>query len=398
MPVAIGLGGPTARVLAAGPSGRLMLARAAMPFNAYLRGVSVLPGGGAWAVGTNLPAAAPTKGIIEHWNGSSWRLSPFTTPGGTGAASRLSGVVALSRSDAFAVGAVDPDGDTTETLIERWNGTSWKRMRSPNPGGIPGVSSLAAVAAASPSQAWAVGSYFICSFCDPAFKQTLIEHWNGHAWRQQRSPSPGSADSSLLGVTAVSAKDAWAVGSTIDSAGFDQTLIEHWNGTAWVRVRSPNPGGPNRSNVLYSVAAVSSSDIWAVGTAVQGLTTDTLIEHWNGSAWKQVRSAQGPAGSTGSFLYAVAVASASRAWAVGTYAKNGAEQTLIERWKGTSWARVVSTDPGGPLHTNLLSAVAVGSASSVWSAGFFDATGVPDRTLTEHWNGQAWSTVPSPSR
>jgi hypothetical protein len=398
-PVVVVQAAPIASALAAGANGHPMSVRRATPFNAYLRGVAALPGGGAWAVGTNAPAPpAVSKGIIEHWNGSSWRLSPFTIPGGTGAASSLSGVVALFRSDVFAVGAVDFGGDTTETLIERWSGTSWKRMRSPNPGGIPGFSSLNAVAAVSPSQAWAVGSYFICSFCDPAFHQTLIEHWNGQAWRQDRSPSPGSGDSTLLGVTAVSAKDAWAVGSTTDAAGFDQTLIEHWNGTAWTRVRSPNPAGSMRSNKLYSVAAVSSSDIWAVGTAAEGLTIDTLIEHWNGSTWKQVRSPQGPAGSTGSFLYAVAAPSASSAWAVGTYAKNGAEQTLIERWKGTSWARVVSTDPGGPLHTNLLSAVAVGSASSVWAAGFFDATGVPDRTLTERWNGQAWSTVPSISR
>jgi hypothetical protein len=398
MSAVVALGLAPAAIVDAAPIARAPSARTTSSFNAYLRGIAVLPGGGAWAVGTNLPATSASKGIIEHWNGSAWKRSPFTNPGGAGAATSLSGVVALSRSSALAVGAVNLDGVTTETVVESWNGTAWKRMPSPNPGGSPGVSSLAAVAAVSPSQAWAVGSYLTCSFCVPAFNQTLIEHWNGHVWRQQRSPSPGTADSSLLGVTAVSGKNAWAVGSTTDSAGFAQTLIEHWNGTAWTRVRSPNPGGPARSNILFGVAAVSSSDVWAVGTAVQGPTDDTLIEHWDGSAWKQVPSPQGPAGSTGSFLYAVAAASATRVWAVGTYARNGAEQTLIERWKGTSWARVAGTNPGGPLRTNLLSTVAVGSASSVWAAGFFDGAGVPDRTLTEHWNGQAWSTVPSISR
>ena len=39
-------------------------------------------------------------------------------------------------------------------------------------------------------------------------------------------------------VAAVTAKNAWAVGY----AG-QNTLIEHWNGTRWLRAASPNPPG-----------------------------------------------------------------------------------------------------------------------------------------------------------
>lgn len=361
------------------------------PFNAFFKGVAVVRGGGAWAVGTKIPAGpSPSTAFIERWNGHAWRRSPIGTPGGTGAASTLAGVVAPAADLAFAVGAVDLGGVVTQTLIERWNGASWKRQASPNPGGDPGVSSLDAVAAASPSSAWAVGSYLTCSFCVPMFNQTLIEHWNGHAWRQVASPSPGPADSFLFGVSALSANDAWAVGATTDSAGFEQTLIEHWNGHAWRQVRSPNPGGPNRSNALFGVTAISRSDIWAVGTAVEGKTDDTLIERWNGTTWKQVRSPQGPAGNSGSFLYAVA-----DGWAVGTYAKNGADQTLIERWNGVSWRRVTSPDPGGAAHPNLLTAVAARSASSAWATGYFATATAPDRPLSERWNGRSWTTVPN---
>ena len=40
------------------------------------------------------------------------------------------------------------------------------------------------------------------------------------------------------------------------------TLTEHWNGTAWSVVASPNAG---TINSLQSVAAVSANDVWAVG-------------------------------------------------------------------------------------------------------------------------------------
>lgn len=67
---------------------------------------------------------------------------------------------------------------------------------------------------------------------------TLIEHWNGAAWKHVASPSPGSTWNTLFGVAADSASDAWAVGwycaSTCASgSAADDTLITHWNGTAW---------------------------------------------------------------------------------------------------------------------------------------------------------------------
>jgi hypothetical protein len=39
---------------------------------------------------------------------------------------RLSGVSAMSASSAWAVGYTYPIGSGVKTLIEQWNGTSWK--------------------------------------------------------------------------------------------------------------------------------------------------------------------------------------------------------------------------------------------------------------------------------
>ena len=51
------------------------------------------------------------------------------------------------------------------------------------------------------------------------------------------SPSPGSFDV-LAGIAALSPDDAWAAGNYIDAGGFDQTLIEHWDGHRWLKVAS----------------------------------------------------------------------------------------------------------------------------------------------------------------
>jgi hypothetical protein len=113
----------------------------------------------------------------------------------------------------------------------------------------------------------------------------VTSHWNGSGWRRVSSPSPGVRGSNLHGVTATSASNIWAVGWARTS-----TLIEHWNGAAWKHVASPSPG--STWNTLFGVAADSASDAWAVGwycasTCASGSAADdTLITHWNGTAWK----------------------------------------------------------------------------------------------------------------
>ena len=65
---------------------------------------------------------------------------------------------------------------------------------------------------------------------------------------------PSATYNMLTSVSADSASDAWAVGSYIsDTTGVRDTLILHWNGTAWSRVASPSPG--TRFSVLNGVSA-----------------------------------------------------------------------------------------------------------------------------------------------
>jgi hypothetical protein len=172
----------------------------------------------------------------------------------------------------------------------------------------------------------------------------------------------------LSAVAATSARDAWAVGSFTASSG-PKTLIEHWNGTKWVQVPSPNPTVPVSEIGLNGVAATSASNAWAVGTYTTGGVEKTLIEHWNGRAWALVGS---PNPARGNSLLAVAATSAGNAWAVGLLTTSTSEQTLIERWNGTAWKVAPSPDPSP---SSELAGVAAASASNVWAVGSFSAGG-----------------------
>src|SRR5438105_4684771 len=88
------------------------------------------------------------------------------------------------------------------------------------------------------------------------------------------SPNPSSTENLLFGVSTVSPTDAWAVGDYVDDAtGHRDTLILHWNGTAWSQIPSPNPS-PGM-NELFAVSADSATDAWAVG-GFADLGTDHL--------------------------------------------------------------------------------------------------------------------------
>jgi hypothetical protein len=321
-----------------------------------LFGVAANPGS-AWAVGEYISGTA-YQSLIEHRTGGQWK--PVASPDPSVTDNFLAAVTATSASNAWAVGAYQT-GSRFQTLIARWDGSTWKQVASPNPSATR--NELAAVTATSPDSAWAVGYYH-----QDAVDQTLIEHWDGSAWKQVASPDPGGPghDNYLTAVSATSASDAWAVGE-YSNGTVDRTLIEHWDGTTWAQVTSPNAGGPTDSNDLFGVAASSPSAAWAVGASGTGRVTRTLIERWDGSSWKPVASPD-PGGFGGSnYLYGVSTGSPTT-WAVGTYFNGHGYVTLAERWDGTAWMPVASPNGAGSNDTELY-AVAVASPASVWAVG-----------------------------
>jgi hypothetical protein len=304
----------------------------------------------------------------------------------------LSGVAAVSANDVWAVGdsgyVFDPPHAPDTTLIEQWDGSSWNAVPSPNPG--QNGSYLTSVAAVSANDVWAVGDYFDSNYNE----YTLIEQWNGSSWNVVPSPNPSLDQITLSSITAISSTDVWAVGSYYGSNDTFDTLIEQWDGSSWNVVPSPNPGD---SDVLYGVTAISANDVWAVGVYSGSNADETLIEQWNGSSWNVISS---PNPTFNSQLYGVAAVSSTDIWAVGYYGTSSYNypKTLIEQWNGSTWNVVPSPNPGSSSpFDNQLSDVAAVSTSDIWAVGDYSNSQGGQDTLIEHWNGTKWKVVSSPN-
>jgi hypothetical protein len=221
----------------------------------------------------------------------------------------------------------------------------------------------------------------------------LLTLFAGHSaraadWEVVASPSGGRQANSLASVAALTDTDIWAVGWAFNESLFAyRTLTEHWNGTRWSLVRSPN--ATNGYNLLNGVAVVAANDVWTVGQAANGSTYSTLVEHWNGAAWSIVPSPNVAGNSN--VLEAISVVSANDIWAVGySTDSNFNNRPLTIHWNGAAWSIV----PSPTVNDDILFGVDAVASNDVWAVGRSQEEA---RTLTLHWNGSAWSVVPSPN-
>src|SRR5439155_14251360 len=197
------------------------------------------------------------------------------------------------------------------------------------------------IAAIAANDIWAVG-YIQVGF---SAQQPLAIHWDGTSWSLVQTPSTSPANNDVLwSVTALSSNDVWAVGNSVDRvSGNYNTLIEHWNGNAWSVVASPNPTG-SIYNFIWGIAAGTPNDIWVMGRAYDGATYPGLFERWNGSTWSIVSS--GPTDQSYTELYGAVALSSTDVWAVGREGDGfNTNLTLVEHWDGSNWSRIAHPEP-----------------------------------------------------
>ena len=336
---------------------------------------------GAAALLTAASATATATPGHTRACGSSWTVAPQPPPpNGWG---ELLAVDATSPTEAWAAGDAF-DHTTTHTLIERWDGTTWTVVPSAN--GPNAVSStIFGVADLGASDAWAVGTYGTRS----NLIRTLAEHWDGTQWSRVPTPNAGHpAGGTLWGLAALAPDDVWAVGAFGQGAP-GRTLIEHWDGSVWSEVPRPNKGA--NPNGLSAVSAVGPDDIWAVGSwFTKGFVDRTLTLHWDGSSWQRVPSPNvGPGENR---LVSVEAIAADDVWAVGSRGLH----TLIEHWDGSTWSVVTSPSPGGNAD---LAGIAAVSADEIWAVGGrVDRQADALHTLVERWDGGSWRVVKSANK
>jgi hypothetical protein len=270
----------------------------------------------------------------------------------------LTSVDATGPDDAWAVGFSRSENATT-ALAMHWDGTTWTKVETPH---VPQSSRFYSVAFVSPTDGWAVGVSDEQYHSDSIYHgHTLVEHWDGTHWKRVNSVDPNPFFRNVLtSVTAISSNDVWAAGYRFyDDEEGPVSLTEHWDGTRWSWVKSDIPG---EFRHLFAVAGTSSSDVWAVGRSEQ----HAFAQHWDGSTFVGFEP---PAHR----LRAITAISPTDVWAVGG--------TTAVHWDGEGWTLAEPPSIGA------LRAVAATGPSDVWAAS---------RHRFARWDGTTWTRVRSP--
>ena len=181
-----------------------------------LQEVSCLSPNFCAAVGYNRDEVSDVgRTITEMWNGSKWTLvaSPNPAGGNSTIFPDLKSVSCVASTDCFAVGNTRNPGDGAPgdaTFIEHWNGTTWAMSPSPNPNNSTNDSDqLNGVSCATTSVCIAVGHVLNQH---TQTETVLIERWDGNDWSIGLNHSSGS----LSGVSCPSTTTCVVVG-TINS-------------------------------------------------------------------------------------------------------------------------------------------------------------------------------------
>jgi hypothetical protein len=248
---------------------------------------------------------------------------------------------------------------------------AWSLATSPSPSNASQRYGVKAIAAAD---VWSVGVY---KDSTDNVNKTLTEHWNGTNWTTVASPNAETAYpgyNQLTSVDGLAADDVWAVGRTTHGA-----LTEHWDGTQWTIIPVPDD---LTIGYLLGVKMVSHNDVWAVGYApVGGYPNRGRIIHWNGVTWNAVYVSSDLDRST--TISNLAAVSANNIWAAGS---------IMMHYDGTAWTEVPNVVP----LTGVLNGITAITANDIWAVGW-NTPGTYAQTYTTHYDGATWTAQPSPN-
>lgn len=322
--------------------------------------IAPLAANNVWGLGRYTPSGGSTRDTLVHWDGSQWSAAgPVLST-----TVYLSNIAMAGPTDGWLVGnSYDSVSYASTPVLLRYNGTNWAPMPAP-----PGAGSLSNVSSNVPGEAWVTGE-------DTSYN-SYIYHYSGGAWTAQPPP----AGTSPYSIFMLNSTQGWATYSDYNN-GDDGIL--HWDGTNWTieytgkhiydlsgaggQVWAAGPadtilsrnasgswtgqrGGPT-TNSLYSVAALTTNDAWAVG----GKGT---ILHYTAGTWQNVVTPL----TNRNDLYRVQMLTATDGYAAGS--------GIIAHWDGTAWTAVTrpATTLFGLAMTGSGEGWAVGSRGAIWHA------------------------------
>ena len=323
------------------------------PQGNLLSGVSGTSPSDVWAVGVH--------GTILHFDGTEWTRALVDTT------ERLYDVWAAAPDDAWAVGK--------EGLALHWDGASW------TPVATGGNWELTAVWGSGPADVWAAANTKYAEL------QAFL-HWDGAAW----SSTPWVHFAGVDAMWGSAANDIYAIGSHIP--------VMHHDGASWSFL-------DHIAGFTADVWGTGPDDVWVVGegqhngyaahydgaswasTTIPGLPLTTVWGSETGDVWAAGRTAAGLLevrrrdGADWSFAFAADTLPAVAAWGTGgDHWAVGDGGTLVRVQDGAFSAVSKNVAPVYSI------AGISGVADDLWVVGY---------EYSAHWDGSAWTQVPTPA-
>jgi hypothetical protein len=303
----------------------------------------------------------------------------------------LIGVFGFNQVASDASASTDPPGEFTAvscvgptyclavgTAAASWNGQSWRLV--PKPAAPSGTVQefMNAVSCPQVDDCLVVGT-----FESRTARKTLADQWNGHEWSALKADDTTNAE-----LDAVSCPtNSWCMaGGGIYSGGHSRIVAGTWDGTG---------GGDWTLTPITPVAGTSSTSVGTLtcASATVCVEVGSGINAWNGQSWSMVPTSG----------YAIDDASCQPSDSVneclflGAYASGGKFYSDTVQYNGSSWQLVGATS-GSTQLTGNPDAFSCAPSTSCFAVGQQSsrARGGPV-TFTEHWNGENWAAVASPS-
>ena len=296
--------------------------------------------------------------------------------------SGLTDIVALSASDVWAVGDVQPTSGPHRAFVRRWNGRSWIAVRLPRP--YRGAD-LSVVAGSSARNVWVFGGYDVGSH-----RRQFALRWNGSwslrgAWVSDNgvgaaaviSPRDvwvfgtigtwhlngtkwtlASVQFSIFGVSVLSGNDIWGIGNSPISG----PELARYHGGKWTFKALPHIASSYPGPVATDVVALSDRNIWVVGGTVTSTgSMRPCALHWSAGTWHRPRFPL----AYGSWLMSVVPDGSGGLWAAYQGPYGG---SVMARFTGGRWRDVTVPHVAGK-NTAVFVLSRVPGSGTVFSAG-----------------------------
>jgi hypothetical protein len=325
----------------------------------YLSGVSCTSTSQCMAVGYKGAAA-----FAELWNGTAWQEIAPSIPG-SAVESQLTGVSCPTSTFCMAVGYYKNTEGKYLTLANRWKGSNWEPLTTPNKTASGEVFNfLNGVSCMSSNECVAAGDYLTRTAPGQSeVTKTIGEYWNGTNWTLQDLPIvSNSTRSELKGISCSGPSECTAVGYYASGPTEWAPLEGHWYGpSGWTSTALPNAPGA-KGGWLYSVSCPTANYCAAVGAYGTGANTRAPLalrrNGPKGTAWEAKESKDQPPlppGESQGYLYGVSCTASNDCTATGEYQGSFfGSKSLAEAWDGGKWLAQFPFNPSGKTETGLV--------------------------------------------